>query len=149
LSDWATGRCIGTEEYDLRTNKKATHLTQFRYYDNDSGGGTWSYVNIDKDLLSDKWELVPQAPVKDGVSSDLQDTIRSVMIEFLKSDINCLEPKDLTQNLSMMVHEATEAYKSEDPTRVMGSVLYGLASLVYFRHSEKYQEYLKEREKNR
>lgn len=108
----------------------ATSLTKFHRYDRESSNGTWCNVTIDRDMLADDWELIPEVLKGDGLRSDAREVLNELALQFAKEGPETYPKETLARNLSMLVHEATEAYRSEDVDRLKGALLHGLAALI-------------------
>lgn len=139
--EWKAGECVGANPYNMRTGA-ATSLSKFSRYDNDGSSSTWCNVSIDKDMLAEDWELVPEPLPRDTMPAILRDALSEIALHFESSGPETYPNDTLPKNLSMMVHEALEAYKTENPDRLMGALLHGVGALITMRTGKDLEDFL-------
>lgn len=113
----------------------ASSLNRFYRPDRESSHGTWNHVTIDRDMLADDWELIPEVGIehRTEVTHSVLATLNEIASQWSKEGPEYWPREKLDRNLSMLAHEGTEAYKTGSVERLRGAVMHGIAALTMIR----------------
>lgn len=124
-ASWPTGHCI-IANLDPRFESNITHHQK---YDRDSSYGSWNLRGIDRDLLGDDWELVPEVD-KERYQSGKVRSLLTEMALLVQREIDAGRGYN-KDNLAVMVHEAIEVHAKAvlDKERLKTTLVHGLLAL--------------------